>query len=178
LQPKCRTFPGLLKANPLKFNDKAVKSVSSRVTNISEHLSRSMDIEDFIKKIRDHVHSLYPDAQDYEFTPEEIDIINEMVKAKYSTWDWNYGKSPKYNYFKAIRTAGGTFEFYLQVSRGFIVSLKIFGDFFPVGDPAELEQMLIGVPHNEEILRNKLAWLDLSLWFNNITADDILSGLF
>jgi len=167
-----------LRANPLKFEDKAVKSVSSRVTNISEHLSQPMELDVFIQKIRDHVHSLYPSAQDYEFTPEETDFIDNLVKTKYSTWDWNFGSSPKYNFRKSIRTADGTIELCLQVRNGTIASAKIYGDFFPNHDPAELEQVLTGLPHNETILRSKLTLLDLSYWFNNTNADELIKGLF
>lgn len=167
-----------LKANPLKFTDKAVKSVSSRVTNISALLPEPMAMEEFISRIRDHVHSLYPSVQDYEFTPEETAFINDLVKTKYSTWDWNFGASPKYNFCKAIRTAGGTIEFFLQVEKGKIDSIKICGDFFPTHDPAELEQELRGLLHREDIIRARLAELDLSLWFNNVTVEELLTGLF
>jgi lipoate-protein ligase A len=167
-----------LKANPLKFQDKAVKSVSSRVTNISEHLSQPMELNDFIQRIRDHVHSLYPEAQDYEFTTEETAFIDNLVKTKYSTWDWNFGTSPKYNYSKAIRTACGTVEFFLQVEKGKIDAIRIFGDFFPNNDPAQLETLLTGLPHNEETLRDKLSQIQLSHWFNGISTDEFLAGLF
>jgi len=167
-----------LKANPLKFNDKAVKSVASRVTNICGHLPRPMAMDDFIQRIRDHVHSLYPSAQDYEFSPEETAFIENLVKTKYGTWDWNFGTSPKYNFSKAIRTACGTIEFFLQVEKGKIASIKIYGDFFPMQDPAELESELTGLTHNEDILKHKLAELDLSRWFNNVSTEELLSGLF
>lgn len=36
-----------LRINPLKFVDKAVKSIRSRVTNISEHLPVKMDVSQF-----------------------------------------------------------------------------------------------------------------------------------
>ncbi len=36
-----------LKATPLKFQDKAIKSIRSRVTNISEHLSQPISLQDF-----------------------------------------------------------------------------------------------------------------------------------
>ena len=45
-----------LKVNPLKYKDKAVKSVRSRVTNISEHLKESITLEEFENQIgRAHV---------------------------------------------------------------------------------------------------------------------------
>jgi len=167
-----------LKVNPLKFQDKAVKSVSSRVTNISEHLNQPMCLEDFIRRIREHVHSLYPEARDYELTTEEIGFIDNLVDTRYSTWEWNFGSSPKYNFSKSIRTACGTLEFYLQVEKGIIASARIYGDFFPASDPAELEQILSGLPHQEDTLLHRLKELDISRWFGSVTAEELLAGLF
>ncbi len=167
-----------LNPKEIKFQDKAVKSVSSRVTNISELLPQPMELTEFVQRIRTHVHSLYPEAQDYEFTKEEEAFIQNLVETKYSTWEWNFGKSPTYNFSKTIRTNAGTLEFYLEVLQGKIVSLKIFGDFFPTDDPAELEELLTGLPHKEEILRKRLSEIDLSRWFTGVTPSDILSGLF
>jgi lipoate-protein ligase A len=167
-----------LKANPLKFNDKAVKSVSARVTNISEHLTQPLELDDFIDRIRRHVHNLYPDAQDYMLTQQETALIEELVRTKYSAWEWNFGTSPKYNFSKAIRTSAGTVEFYLQVEKGNISTINIYGDFFPQQDPQELETILTGLPHEESFIRSKLAGLDLNRWFNNVTAEELLAGLF
>lgn len=175
---KMKDLSQALKANPLKFNDKAVKSISSRVTNISEHLTHPMTLHEFIERIRAHVHSLYPDAQDYDFSPKETKIINELVKNKYSTWNWNFGSSPKYNFTKAIRTSAGTIEFFLQVEKGIINSINLYGDFFPLHDPVEFEKLLTGLPHNEASIRLAMARTNLSRWFNNVTIDDILAGLF
>jgi len=167
-----------LKANPLKFQDKAVKSVSSRVTNITEHLKSPMRMDEFIRRVRKHVHSLYPQARDYEFTSEEIAFIDNLVKTKYGTWDWNYGTSPRYNFSKAIRTACGTIEFFLQVEKGRIAAVRIFGDFFPMHDPEELERELAGLPHREDIIHEKLKGLDLKRWFSNVQAEELIAGLF
>ncbi len=167
-----------LKANPLKFNDKSVKSVSSRVTNISEHLAQPMELDEFIELIRSHVHSLYPDAEDYVLSPDEVSFINNLVKTKYSTWEWNFGTSPKYNFNKAIRTAAGTIEFYLQVEKGIISSVSIFGDFFPNHDPKELEQLLTGITHSEKAIFYTLSQIELTRWFNHVTAEELLTGLF
>jgi lipoate---protein ligase len=167
-----------LKANPLKFEDKSVKSVSSRVTNISEHLPQPMELDDFISRVRSHVHSLYPDAEDYSLNYQDTEAIEELMRTKYRTWDWNFGTSPKYNFNKAIRTSAGTIEFYLQVEKGEISSIRIFGDFFPLHDPKELESILTGLPHEEMNILNALSEHDLNRWFNNVTAQDLLAGLF
>ena len=92
------TLPNLsqaLKLNPLKYRDKAVKSISSRVTNISEHLKHDITLEEFEKRIVDHVRTMYADAKVYELTEEDRAAIQKLVDEKYGTWDWNFGNSPK-----------------------------------------------------------------------------------
>ncbi len=164
--------------NPLKFEDKAVKSVSSRITNISELLPRPLTMEEFVERIRSHVHTLYPEARDYEFSVEEEAVIEHLVNVKYNTWDWNYGSSPRYNFSKAIRTKAGTIEFYLQVERGKIEAVKVFGDFFPEDELEKFEAILTGLPHKEDLIRQRLRTVDLSRWFTRVTTDEVVGGLF
>ncbi len=46
---------GALKPKKTKFQDKAVKSVISRITNISEHLNSEIDVLAFKNKIFDYI---------------------------------------------------------------------------------------------------------------------------
>ena len=50
-----KSVSGALKINPLKYSDKAVKSVPKRVTNISDHLKVPITLEEFTQKIMDHI---------------------------------------------------------------------------------------------------------------------------
>jgi lipoate-protein ligase A len=135
-----------LKANPLKFSDKSVKSIRARVTNVSDHLKQALSLEEFVDRIHSHVRSLYPQAQDYVFTEAERSEIQRLVDTKYASWDWNFGTSPQYNLCKGIRTKAGTIEFYLNVKNGRIASLKIFGDYFGKEDTEELSASYPDLP--------------------------------
>lgn len=167
-----------LNANPLKFTDKAVKSVSKRVTNVCDHLRHPISLDEFILLIQKHVRLLYPAAREYAFSAEDEQAIQELVEEKYDTWDWNFGSSPHYNHVKAIRCAAGTLEFHTDVHAGLITALRVFGDFFGDRDVAELETALTGLPHREQEIREALLQLQLSEFFGAVTPEDILSGLF
>ncbi|HPX06156.1 MAG TPA: lipoate--protein ligase family protein, partial [Tenuifilaceae bacterium] len=65
-----------LKVNPLKYQDKAVKSVRSRVTNISEHLKQQMDVEAFRDLIMQHIVEVYPDCVAYDYSTDDLNKIN------------------------------------------------------------------------------------------------------
>ena len=173
------TLPNLsqaLKLNPLKYRDKAVKSISSRVTNITEHLNHELSLEDFESLIINHVRTMYNDSIIYELTDLDVEAINKLVEEKYGTWDWNFGHSPKYNFQKGIKTTGGHVEVNLEVRKGEIKEVKIFGDFFSPGDVGELENLLVGVPH--EHIQKKLTDVGLENYMSNVTVEELLEGMF
>ncbi len=168
-----------LKADPTKFQDKAVKSVRSRVTNISEHLHEPMDVMQFSDLIQDHITAMYPDAVFYDLTDEDHRLINELVRTKYSTWDWNFGNSPAYNFRKVMRTENsGTLEYCIDVQNGVIKQARIYGDYFSHADPAEIETALAGVSHQEEAVRKAVSGFDIKDYFGKLTLDEFVKGLF
>lgn len=168
-----------LNVDPIKFTDKAVKSVRSRVTNISEHLKVPLDVMQFSTLVEEHIMEKYPEARLYELSDEDHRKINQMVESKYGTWEWNFGYSPRYNFRKVIRTEkSGTLEFNLEVSDGTIMQVKIFGDYFNIREPEEIEQALQGLPHREESIRKALEAFELSRYFNNLTPDEFIEGMF
>ncbi|MDY0081724.1 MAG: lipoate--protein ligase [Ignavibacteriaceae bacterium] len=173
-----RNISEALKINPVKYVDKAVKSVPKRVTNISEHLKSPLTLEEFTKKLMDHVLSTYPGARLYEFTDEDKKIIQKLRDEKYSTYEWNFGKSPEYNFKKAIRTKGGLLEMNLEVKNGIIEKAKIFGDFFSEKGIEDIENALINTHHEEKNLRNTLSEFQIEKHFRNISIDDLISAMF
>ncbi len=167
-----------LKINPLKYSDKAVKSVRSRVTNISEHLNLKLTLEEFERLIIDHISSIYDDTKRYELTDIDIEAISDLVKNKYGSWDWNFGSSPKYNYQKGIKTKGGHIEVNLEVIKGVIRNVKIFGDFFNKRDIVELEDKLKGLEHNHEAIKSGLNGIEIDNYFSNTNVEEFVEGLF
>ncbi len=176
-ESKIADLSDALKANPLKFRDKAVKSIAKRVTNVCEHLPRPVTLEEFIRLIQSQVLKTYPEAREYAFSQADEDAVNALVESKYGTWDWNFGSSPAYNHVQAIRCAAGTIEFHADVHKGRIAALRVFGDFFGNRDIRELEDALIGLPHREEELRRTLERLPLNEYFGSVTSAHILPGL-
>lgn len=167
-----------LKVNPLKYQDKAVKSVRSRVTNISEHLKQQMDVEAFRDLIMQHIVEVYPDCAAYDYSTDDLNKINHLRKTKYSTWDWNFGYSPKYMLEKMVKTTGGNVEFHLNVEKGLISELKIYGDFFNKKDVVEIEQLLIGCPHDVNHVTEKLTSINFTEYFVNIPVEEFVPGMF
>jgi lipoate-protein ligase A len=167
-----------LKIHPLKYQDKAVKSIPKRVTNISEHLSTPLTIEEFTTKIMEHVIATTEGSKPYSFSEEDLKAIGKIRDEKYATREWNYGYSPNYSFKKDIKTLGGMLEMNLDVEKGIIKKVKIFGDFFNEKDIDEIEQALIGIAHDEQSIRMLLNNYTIGEYFTNITSDDLLEAMF
>jgi lipoate-protein ligase A len=167
-----------LKVNPLKFRDKAVKSVRSRVTNVSEHLKEKMDVIQFRDKVMEHIMDKYADSKLYEFTPEDIRKIEALRDEKFARWEWNFGYSPKYDFNKLIRTEGGSVEFHINVEKGFIKALKIYGDFFHKHDIDVIEKALIGIKHDQLSIRKVLSGFNFDDYFKAVSLNEFIEGMF
>lgn len=167
-----------LRINPLKYRDKAVKSIPKRVTNIAEHLTTALSIEAFTQKIMEHIIATNEDCVPYAFTAADINAIEKIRDEKYATNEWNYGQSPDYSFRKEIKTNGGMLEMNLDVEKGIIQKAKIFGDFFNEKDITEIEKALENKAHDELVLRELLSKFTIDAYFKGMTADDLLSALF
>ena len=77
-----------------------------------------------------------------------------------------------------IKSEGGNIEFYINVEKGTITEFKFYGDFFNVQDKEEIEQALTGCRHNTDAIREVLSKFDIPQYFNNTSAEELLSGMF
>ena len=173
-----RNVSEALKIHPLKYQDKAVKSVPKRVTNISDHLPVPLTIEEFTQKIMDHVIATTEGSKLYNFTEKDLEAIGKIRDEKYATREWNYGYSPNYSFKKAIKTLGGMLEMNLEVEKGDIKKVKISGDFFNKKDTDEIERALVNVAHDETAIRKVLGNYTIGKYFTNMTEDDLMEVMF
>lgn len=167
-----------LKVNPMKFIDKAVKSNRARVTNLIDYLPDGTTVSGFKQLLIGKMRQIDEMSEMYTLTAEDIRSIEQLVQEKYSTWEWNFGFSPDYNFKKAIKIPAGFIELHMDVVRGGTIDkVKIFGDFFASRPIEELENRLTGEKHSMESVRNVLAAVDLTEYFGKVTLEEI-SALF
>lgn len=165
-----------LNVAPAKFIGKSVQSIRARVGNISDYLKTKIDVNEFINKILEEVKiTKFKNAEEYKLSNYDIEQINLLAEKKYSTWNWNYGNSPVYNFEKKTKIPAGNIEIYLTVTSGIIKNAKIFGDFFSVGDIKEIENLLVGVKHDINSIKLVLENIRLETYFVNVTLENFLA---
>jgi lipoate-protein ligase A len=161
-----------------KIQSKGIKSVRSRVANIKEFLKEELTIEEFRKMLLESIFKEQGEIQLYEWTDEDMKAIHELAETRYRNWDWNYGKSPKCNIQHSKRFAVGQVDIRLEVNKGIIEAVKIYGDFFGVGDVSDIEGLIIGTRYDQQEIKNKLKDIDLKYYFGNISEDEFYSLFF
>lgn len=166
---------GALKPREIKFSGKSVKSVSSRITNISDHLEGDMDVIEFRNRVMKSVAGGMDQVT--TFSDQEVSEIIRLRDEKYAKWEWNYGHSPKFEMTREGRFPGGTLEVTIEVKKGVIEKIRIYGDFFGTRDVSTLESALTGVAHNEETISKVFQNLDIHDYMVNITKEDLLGLL-
>ncbi len=162
----------------VKYESKGIDSVKSRVTNISSHLQSDIDIMDFSKMINEHIKNTADNAEFYEFTKEDIEMITKIKEERFDAWEWNYGNSPKYSLTQAKKFPGGIVEISFEIKNGKIDKLKFYGDFFSKLNVIDIENALFNANHNEETIIEMLNDFNLDDYFKNISPEEIASLFF
>ncbi|MGZ1612980.1 lipoate--protein ligase [Staphylococcus argenteus] len=162
-----------LKVNPAKIKSKGIKSVRKRVANIQEFLNEPLAIEEFKKIILKTIFG-ETEVKAYHLTDEDWKNIEKLSNDKYRTWEWNYGRNPKYNFEREEKFEKGFVQIKFDVKRGKIEHAKIFGDFFGVGDVTDLENALVGCLHDFEHIEEALSEYDLYHYFGDIDKYELI----
>jgi len=161
-----------------KIKSKGHKSARSRVANISEFMDHKISVEEFRKAIIEHLFEGDTDFKTYRLSEEEWEAVHQLKKEKYDTWDWNFGRSPKFNIRRENRFSSGTFDIRIFVEKGHIQALTIFGDFFGFQPIEGLEEALTGIRYEEEELEKVISEVELNQFIGGIEEKEFLSLLY
>lgn len=167
-----------LKVNPLKIKSKGISSVRSRVTNISEHLNNKLSVESFISDLCDFVKKYYDESSFYSLSYNDTASIDELVKEKYSSNDWNYGFKQEYSITNEIKFSYGLVQLYMTVIDNKIESIKLFGDFFGIKDVTGLEEMLVGKTYLRDTIKSALISVNIDSYIKGMSDVDLLEIMF
>ena len=158
-----------LRVNSKKYEDRAIKSVASRVVNLSELFCEPMSSEAFLERMSEEVCREMGVRDEFLLSVADKLRIDRIALERYRSWEWNYGKSPRYNFARSTRLECGTYEVYLFVEKGVISEASIYGDFIAADDVAPLERVLIGCRHTKEDVEERLTGIALQRYIGSVT---------
>lgn len=137
-----------------KYNDRAVKSVRSKVANIKDNLSIELDTKQFFQSLADYLVNYYQ-ASPLVLTEEAVADIQNSANTKYSDWNWNFGYSPNYTFKNSFESNDKYLNIELEIEKGIIKTSNISGNIENIS-LSELNNSLIGLEHTFSSLnRNK-----------------------
>lgn len=122
---------GALKVDLSRFEDKAVQSNRSEVTNISDYLPDPVSVGEFTEFLFGEIRQNYPEFQVYELSADDLEAINGLRDQKYRTWEWIFGYSPRYRFNNKVDTANGEILISLLVEKGLISEVSVSGEIEP-----------------------------------------------
>ena len=172
-----------LKVRKDKIESKGIKSIRSRVTNIKPYLTdthQNMSTKDFRQEILLKIFETdsLDDVNVYKLTDKDWERINAISDKLYRNWDWNYGRSPEFDLVRRKRFTIGSIEAKMNVSEGEIKEIRIFGDFFGLGEISDVENVLRGIKYDKEAVKEAVATIDVKKYFGNIEAEDLIELLY
>ncbi|MGG1396390.1 lipoate--protein ligase [Bacillus salipaludis] len=167
-----------LKVKKEKIESKGIKSIRSRVANISDFLTEKISIEEFRSLLLNYIFGGEEKINEYVLTDEDWEKIHQLSKERYQNWEWNYGKSPKFNLQNSHRFPVGSIDVRLEVNKGMIENCKIYGDFFGVGDVSEIEDKLKNIRYEKSEIEKVLTDVDVSHYFGNVTKEEFIQLVY
>jgi lipoate---protein ligase len=167
-----------LKVKKDKIESKGIKSIRSRVANISEFLSEKITIEEFRTLLLKNIFEGEEEITEYVLTEEDWKKIHQLSEERYQNWEWNYGKSPKFNLQHSHRFPVGSIDVRLEVNKGIIEDCKIYGDFFGVGEVSEIEEKLKNIRYEKNEIETALADVEIPHYFGKVTKDEFINLIY
>ncbi|WP_313757381.1 lipoate--protein ligase [Tissierella sp.] len=162
-----------------KIESKGVKSVKSRVTNIKPYINKDINIYEFRDVLLKSIFGMEGlEPEEHRLSKEDLDNIQKLFKEKYSTWEWNYGESPKSHYQNYRRFNFGSIDIRFNLVSGLISDIKIYGDFFGTEDVKLLQEKLNGIKYEKTEVLKVIESEPLEKYFGNISKEEFMDLMF
>ncbi len=161
-----------LRPSEKKIKSKGVDSVRSRVTNITD-VNSSVTIEKLQNSMEESFGKIYGGECRRELFMPDIDAIFALYD-KYSSWQWRFGQSPKFDVTFKERFSWGETELQLSLKNGEISEAYIYTDAMDTDlfnglaeklkgrklEKAEIKDAVEKTLKNENVKNDITKWID------------------
>lgn len=162
-----------LNPSKLKIESKGISSVRSRVTNISECLKKDITVVDFMDNLEKF---FLKTCSKTTLNNSDVIEIEKLIEQKYSTYEWNMGRSPNGRTLFEHKFDFGILSISFDIENAIMKNVKIEGDFFSLKDIKGLEEKLENCKFIYSEVKEKLAHVDK--FIVGAKSEEILSKMF
>ena len=172
-----------LKPRKAKIESKGVKSIRSRVTNLKPYVSdeyKDLTIEEFRDRLLLEIFGVdrREDVPELKLTDKDWEGVMKIREERMGNWDWNYGQSPDFQYEQSHKFPFGFVDVRFNVRQGKMQDVRIYGDFFGLGNISDVEAKLEGVKYERQAVIEALKDVDVVHYFGKTTVEEIVELIF
>ena len=147
-----------LNVDPRKLQSKGVKSVRSRVCNLSE-FAPDLDAGKMLKALAEAYRAEYGEFRTWK-TEELDEAAVAGYVAKQASEEWRLGHSPRFDTEIENRFAWGNVQMLLTLRQGRVDELDVFSDAIDSELADEIRERLLGVAYGSKALSEALLGAD------------------
>lgn len=157
-----------------KLEAAGIASVRSRVANLREYLPQFRTIGEF----KDALQSILAQGDgEIVLSQSQLDEIQAISDNRFSTWEWNLGRSPRASFKETAKLPCGTVAVSCSVMRGLVEAISFEGDFLGNLPADGLAARLTGCRYDRDALREALLKEPVGEYFDSTDAEMILNLL-
>jgi lipoate-protein ligase A len=145
----------VLDSNLAITQSRAVSSIQSRVTNISEHLRHPMGMDAFRSEMVGGISDAFGKLGEYRMTAEDRKAVQRLATEKYKSWDWTFGRSPEFAVRHKIKLNSGHVDAHLIVNNGIIKDIQMRNHSADSSSIGRIRQEFIGQCYDLKFAGNK-----------------------
>ena len=160
-----------------KLSSTGIASVHSRVANLRDCLPHLGSVKE-LKAVLERMLSRNYEDPEIILTEAQKAEIQTLRDSKFSTWEWNLGRSLGISFSRREKFACGTIEASLSVEHGIIKDISFSGDFLGNLPVSGLEDALRAVRYERAAVLDAIKQQPVEEYFDRLSPDDLLRILF
>ena len=143
-----------LNVDASKLTSKGIRSVRSRVCNLSE-FNPDISVDVMLKQLINVCRNAYNGCNRINMDDIETEELERYV-AKHSSTEWRLGKTPRFDYEADCRFTWGGVQLLLRLQGGIVESLDVYSDANDVSLAEQIKSSLRGAAFNSSALSSAL----------------------
>lgn len=143
-----------LNVSQKKMNAKGIKSVKSRVCNLSD-FNGSITVPMAAEAIKEEYAGEYGEYSEYVFSGEGLKETDRLYE-KQASWEWRFGRTPEFDYQLEEKLSFGEIQLLFTVKEGRVLNVDVFSDALDTELPERLKALLAGAEFTPDALAERL----------------------